>query len=109
MTLGTHRRFDTISHEHVSMLVRSDNGNDPLYFMLVECRDGRWFLESEFNDEEYDQFPDIYNDTLAREVVLYQNRLDVLMRALEIATVLRPTASKTELLEEIDEERKQAK
>lgn len=69
-----------------------------------ECRDGRWFLESEFNDEEYDQFEDVYNETKSREVVFYPNRLAVLKRALEIATVLCPLATKTELLNAITAE-----
>jgi hypothetical protein len=60
MTLETHRRSDTIGHEHMSMLARTDNGNDLLYFMLVQCRDGRCFLKSEFNDGEFDQFEDVY-------------------------------------------------
>jgi len=70
MTLGTHKLYDTISHEHMSSLVRWDHDNtDGLYFMLVEGRDGRYFLESEFGDEEYDQFADIYNEAKAKEVV----------------------------------------
>lgn len=109
MTSETHRRFDTIGHEHMSMLVRSDNGNDILYFMLVECRDGQCFSKSEFNDDECDQFEDIYNETLPRDVVLYPNRLAALERALQIATELRPTATKTELLDAIAEAREQTK
>ncbi|KWB20820.1 hypothetical protein WL32_16960 [Burkholderia cepacia] len=102
MTLDTHMRYDTIGHEHMSSLIRWDHDNtEGLYFMLVECRDGRWFLESEFNDEEYDQFPDIYNETKSHEVVFYPSRLAALTRALEIANALCPLATKTELLNAI--------
>lgn len=105
MTQETHTQYDTISHEHMSSLVRWDQDNiDGLYFMLVECRDGRYFLESEFNDEEYDQFEDIFNDTIPRPVVFYPNRLAALKRALEIANALCPLATKTELLEAMEKE-----
>ena len=107
MTLATHQRFDTVGHEHMSSLVRWDHDNsDGLYFMIVECRDGRHFLESEFNDEVYDQFPDIYSEKRSGDPVFYPNRLAALERALEIANVLRPMATKTELLEAIDEEKR---
>jgi len=104
MTIDTHRRFDTNVHEHMSSLVRWDNDNtDGLYFMIVGCRDGRYFLESEFNDDIYDQFPDIYSERTQGDPTFYPSRLAVLKRALEIATVLRPLATKTELLEEIED------
>ena len=103
MTLDTHHRFDTIEHEHMSSLVRWDHDNsDGLYFMIVGCRDGRHFLESEFGDEIYDQFPDIYSERTDGDPTFYSSRLAVLNRALEIANALRPLATKTELLEEIE-------
>lgn len=104
MTIDTHLRFETISHDHMSSLVRCDHDSDALYFMIAGCRDGRYFLKSEFDDAEFDQFKDIYSSRSEGDPMFLSNRLAVLERALEIANIIRPKATKTELLEAISDE-----
>lgn len=45
---NTHRMYDTVGHEHLDGLVNWAIGEFPdTGLLLIECRDGRWFVEVE--------------------------------------------------------------
>lgn len=52
-TTNTHERYNTVYHQHLDTLVywalKGDEFPDD-GLMLVECADGRWFLEVEFGN-----------------------------------------------------------
>lgn len=49
--LNTHIMYDTVSHEHLDSLVSWATGEFPdAGLSLVECADGRWFLEVDHGD-----------------------------------------------------------
>ncbi len=59
--MTTHERFQTISHHHLDFNYRDPDGtlNYPRSaLMIVECSNGRWFVEQDFGTE-YDRFPGI--------------------------------------------------
>lgn len=46
---NTHRRYNTVDHLHLDALVYQATGNFPNSGLaLVECADGRWFVEVDF-------------------------------------------------------------
>lgn len=55
--MNTHQKYRTINHHHFDFTYRRGDTFD--YTMsglaLVQCEDGRWFVEQEFGDE-YSQF-----------------------------------------------------
>ncbi|EBU2048078.1 hypothetical protein CTO56_18250 [Salmonella enterica] len=52
-----HTRYDTVNHHHLDYLL--DNGEYPdSALMVIECRDGRWFILQEFG-EKYSRFPGV--------------------------------------------------
>ena len=61
VAMNTHEKYSTVGHHHfdfsyrtaVGQYVYPDSG-----LMLVECSNGRWFIQQEFGDE-YSQFPGI--------------------------------------------------
>lgn len=66
----SHKAFDTIGHNHVSYYFRDDEGDD-CDIMVVECRDGRFFIEDNwggdakgaphaFNPYEKNSYPVFY-------------------------------------------------
>ena len=59
--MNTHQKYHTISHHHFDFMYARENGEFDYphsALMLVECADGRWFIEQEFG-EEYDRFPGV--------------------------------------------------
>lgn len=54
----THTFYKTVSHLHLSML---DNSNELIDLILVECGDGRWFVEQVSTPFESDQLFDAYS------------------------------------------------
>jgi len=59
--MNTHHKYKTINHIHfVFNYTLPDNKSEypDAELMLVECADGRWFIEQS-TGEKYDQFPGI--------------------------------------------------
>lgn len=55
--MNTHEKYHTVSHHHFDFL--TPEGEYPeSALMIVECEDGRWFIQQEFGDE-YSPFPGI--------------------------------------------------
>lgn len=49
---NTHRLYNTVSHEHLDSLVNWARRDFPSSGLnLVECADGRWFVEVDYGDE----------------------------------------------------------
>ena len=46
----SHKAFDTISHNHVSCYFSDDEGDD-CDIMVVECRDGSFFIEDNWGGD----------------------------------------------------------
>lgn len=45
-----HAAFNTVSHHHVSCYSPAD-GRDSCDIMIVECADGRWYVEDNWGDD----------------------------------------------------------
>lgn len=45
-----HAAFNTVSHKHVSCYLPADN-HDPCDLTIVECADGRWFVEDNWGTD----------------------------------------------------------
>jgi len=58
--MNTHRKYNTVGHIHFDFCYQV--GDDSRYpgsaLRLVECADGRWYLEQEFGTE-YEVFPGV--------------------------------------------------
>jgi len=53
---NTHEIYNTINHEHLDSLVNWARGEFPSSgLVVVECANGKWFVEVEFG-HEFDQF-----------------------------------------------------
>ncbi|EOY4147436.1 MULTISPECIES: hypothetical protein [Acinetobacter] len=57
MTTNTHELFKTIDHQHI--------GKDLKEVLIVECEDGRWFIENNWGDEDFEKFEGISNPHLS--------------------------------------------
>lgn len=68
MRVDTHRKFDTIDHEHVVLLV----DDLPLCLMIVKCRNGHYYLEQEFESDDFSQFQDVCNPWDFKDPVFYE-------------------------------------
>ena len=55
--MNTHRKYNTVGHIHFDFCYQVDGRPEYPHsaLALIECADGRWFLEQEFG-EEYDAF-----------------------------------------------------
>ena len=56
----THSFFQTINHYHLSCLPEGDG--DFADIMVVECKDGRWFLVEESGESGDDKLFDAYSE-----------------------------------------------
>jgi hypothetical protein len=66
---STHSFYGTVSHLHLSFLL---NGSDLIDLMLVECGDGRWFIEQVSITFESEQLFDAYSNEFV-EPKFYSN------------------------------------
>lgn len=53
---NSHEYFDTINHHHIS-----DYGDTNCDIMIVECRDGRWFIEDHCGGASTNGTKDVFN------------------------------------------------
>ena len=82
----THQLFNTISHEHLDDLVSWATGEYPdSGLILVECEEGRWFIEQEFG-HAFDSFSGISKPKSNSyiEPNFYLTREEALLIALEL-------------------------
>ncbi len=59
--MNTHQKYNTVNHHHFGFMYERPDGTSNWpgsELMLVECVDGRWFIEQEAGDE-YNQFPGV--------------------------------------------------
>lgn len=75
--MNTHEKFNTVDHHHFDFSYRTaaDQFDYPdSALMLVECADGRWFVQQEFG-EKYSQFPGVVQsgDDLDTAPTFYSN------------------------------------
>jgi len=91
------REYITVDHKHMTTYVQSV---DPLWLMVVECNDGRFFLEAEFDDDEFRPIEDVYMGSRESPPVFFASSEEALKRALEIAKTLRPLSNR-HMLEEL--------
>lgn len=58
MKIDTHSLYSTVSHEHLDWIPPAANPRGHVGLMAVECGDGRWFLEVEFEGDGQDEWKD---------------------------------------------------
>lgn len=60
--MNVHEHYDTVDHHHLDFSYQTDSGWEypDSALMLVQCRDGRWFLQQEFGDK-YSRFEGVLN------------------------------------------------
>lgn len=84
--INTHLKFHTISHEHLDDLVNWSTGEYPDSGLnLVECEDGRWFIEQDYG-HAFDSFIGISKPKSEPylEPNFYLSRDDALIIALDL-------------------------
>lgn len=104
--IDSHLLYQTISHEHLDDLVDWALGDYPdSGLVLVECKDGRWFVEQEYG-HAFDSFSGISKpkSTPYLEPTFYPSRNDALERALVLITQVYPSINKTKILEYFEQE-----
>ena len=98
---NTHEIYSTISHEHLDNLVNWATGNYPdSGLCLVECQDGRWFIEAEYG-HAFDSFLGISRPELFpySEPIFYSNRMCALSYAIEAIKQIYPKVEDKKILE----------
>lgn len=75
--MNTHEKYSTVDHHHFDFSYRTADGQFEYPgsgLLLVECADGRWFIQQEFGDE-YSQFSGIVKsgEDLDTEPTFYPN------------------------------------
>ncbi|MEG0869227.1 MAG: hypothetical protein RSG77_19605 [Hafnia sp.] len=90
-----------LTHDHISFYVTCPGDLKSIWFMLVECQDGRCYLKEEFREQEHEAFNDITPVDSNEVRHWFNNRVEGLTRALEIVRAIRPQAITTDLEDEI--------
>ncbi len=92
--MNSHEKYKTVDHHHFDFNYRSDGDkfdypNSGL--VLVECADGRWFVQQEFGDQ-YSQFPGILKsgEDVDTEPTFYSNVDDAARAAFAIIKQVYP-------------------
>lgn len=90
--VNTHQMFKTINHEHLDSLIYFVIGDYPKSgLILVECKDGCWFIEQEYGNE-FDAISGIWKPTSECyiEPNFYSNREEALTKAIKLMKSLYP-------------------
>lgn len=84
MKTNTHELFKTINHEHI--------GKDLKEILIAECGDGRWFIENNWGDKDFENFEGISNPHISPYVIpkFFPNEDEVLDYAVKIASAVIP-------------------
>lgn len=92
--MNTHQKYQTIGHCHFDFTYRkNDSWEYPESgLLLIECGDGRWFIEQDFGDE-YDRFAGVVksSDDVLTEPTFYANVEDVARAAFALIKQVYPT------------------
>ncbi|HGF9504268.1 TPA: hypothetical protein ACJEU7_001464 [Acinetobacter baumannii] len=90
-SVNTHKLFKTINHEHV--------GRELTEVIIVECADGRWFIENNWHDSDLEEFEGVSNPHLLPYVhpTFFEDRATALAKAEEILRKIMPDFSVSEL------------
>ncbi|MFT4060526.1 MAG: hypothetical protein QM652_13395 [Legionella sp.] len=103
--INSHRMYNTISHEHLDDLINWVIGEYPdSGLILVECEDGRWFIEQEYG-HAYDSFSGISKPKLEPylEPNFYTNRNKALAMAIELIKRVYKNIDETKISEYFNE------
>ncbi len=104
--INTHLMFETITHEHLDNLVNWATGEYPdSGLILVECKDGRWFIEQEYG-HAFDSFSGISSPKIEPylEPNFYSCRDDALDVALELIKRVHRKIDETKIAEYFKQE-----
>lgn len=95
---SVHGKYQTIGHEHLEYLVNWATGEYPKSGLcLVECQDGRWFLEVDFGDA-FDNVDGVANPKAPdKEPKFFNSETDAQSFAINVLQLAHP-----ELLERTD-------
>lgn len=101
--MNTHRKYNTVSHHHFDFTFMTPEGGfdyPDSGLMLVECDDGRWFIEQEFG-QEYSQFPGVVKsrEDLETEPTFYKDLETVAQAAFSLIKLVYPTTPDTHFTE----------
>lgn len=103
---NTHRMYDTVGHEHLDGLVNWAIGEFPdTGLLLIECRDGRWFVEVEYGDD-YDAIAGVSKPNVAPyvEPQFFSSEDDARQFAFTCIKQVYPTLAGRDLAEYYDDE-----
>ena len=89
--MNTHEKYNTVNHIHLDMIVPSI-GDVDLGLMLVECADGKWYIEQEFSTSAYDKVPGVVKSQtdITTKPVFYSNEKEAEKAALDIVKSVYP-------------------
>ena len=84
MNTNTHDMFNTVSHEHI--------GKDLKEILIAECADGRWFIENNWGDKDFECFTGISNPHITPyvEPLFFHNEDKALEYAIKIVQSVIP-------------------
>lgn len=84
MKTNTHELFKTINHEHI--------GKDLKEILIAECEDGRWFVENNWGDKDFENFEGISNPHISPYVIptFFPNEKEVIDYAVKITSTVIP-------------------
>ncbi|ENW02992.1 hypothetical protein [Acinetobacter beijerinckii] len=82
MKINTHEIFKTINHEHI--------GKDLKEILISECKDGRWFVENNWCDKDFENFEGISNPHILPYVTpkFFSNENEVVDFAVKILSAV---------------------
>ncbi len=89
--MNTHEKYNTVNHIHLDMLVPYTEDVD-LGLMLVECADGKWYIEQDFSTDVYDKVPGVVKSEtdIITEPVFYPDEETAEKAALDIVRSIYP-------------------
>ncbi|MCT9374839.1 hypothetical protein KTJ07_17845 [Acinetobacter baumannii] len=84
MKTNTHELFNTINHEHI--------GRELKEILVAECEDGRWFVENNWGDVDFEQIDGISNPHISPYInpKFFNNEDDVMAYAISIIRTVIP-------------------
>lgn len=84
MKTNTHEMFKTIDHEHI--------GKDLKEILIARCEDGRWFVENNWADQDFEAFEGISNPHISPYVIpkFFSNENEALDYAVKIVRAVIP-------------------
>lgn len=99
----SHIKYQTVNHYHIDFMTNNGYPNSAL--MIVECEDGRFFLEQEFGDE-YSQFMGVLKTSYDIETkpVFYSDLKSAAEAAFKIIKIIYPDTPEHHLIDFLNEE-----